>query len=136
MQERTFRWFWERADETSGMAPDRTTSPASLVTVGGTGKTPAVQWLARWLHAEGYRVAVVARGYGGSQSSEGAVVSNGAEVFLNARQAGDEPLIFGDFKPTGKLPMSWPRSMAQIPVNIGDIGYDPLFPYGFGLTYE
>jgi hypothetical protein len=37
VQERTFRWFWERADETSGMAPDRTTSPAGLVTVGGTG---------------------------------------------------------------------------------------------------
>ena len=37
VQERTFRWFWERADEASGMAPDRTTSPAGLVTVGGTG---------------------------------------------------------------------------------------------------
>ena len=25
--------------------------------------------------------------------------------------------------------------MAQIPINVGDASYDPLFPYGFGLTY-
>jgi beta-glucosidase len=44
-------------------------------------------------------------------------------------------VLFGDYKPTGKLSYSWPRSMAQIPVNVGDARYDPLFPYGFGLTY-
>jgi beta-glucosidase len=44
-------------------------------------------------------------------------------------------VLFGDFKPTGKLPHSWPRSMVQVPVNVDDPGYDPLFPYGFGLTY-
>jgi beta-glucosidase len=44
-------------------------------------------------------------------------------------------VLFGDFAPTGKLPMSWPRSGAQIPINVGDPAYDPLFPYGFGLTY-
>jgi beta-glucosidase len=44
-------------------------------------------------------------------------------------------VLFGEHKPTGKLPHSWPRSMKQIPINVGDAGYDPLFPYGFGLTY-
>ena len=44
-------------------------------------------------------------------------------------------VLFGDYKPTGKLPFSWPRSMAQIPINVGDGTYDPLFAYGFGLTY-
>jgi beta-glucosidase len=44
-------------------------------------------------------------------------------------------VLFGDYKPTGKLSFSWPRSMAQIPINIGDRNYDPLFKYGFGLTY-
>jgi beta-glucosidase len=44
-------------------------------------------------------------------------------------------VLFGDYAPTGKLPFSWPRSMTQIPVNVGDAGYDPLFPYGFGLGY-
>ncbi len=44
-------------------------------------------------------------------------------------------VLFGNFKPTGKLSMSWPRSMAQIPINVGDANYDPLYPYGFGLSY-
>jgi beta-glucosidase len=44
-------------------------------------------------------------------------------------------ILFGDAKPSGKLPMTWPRTMAQLPINVGDTPYDPLFPYGFGLTY-
>ena len=44
-------------------------------------------------------------------------------------------VLFGDYKPTAKLPVSWPRSMAQILINAGDVGYEPLFPYGFGLSY-
>jgi beta-glucosidase len=44
-------------------------------------------------------------------------------------------VLFGDYKPTGKLPHSWPRSMQQIPINQGDANYEPLFPYGFGLSY-
>jgi beta-glucosidase len=49
--------------------------------------------------------------------------------------AGVADVLFGDYKPTGKLPVSWPRSMAQIPINVGDATYDPLFKYGYGLTY-
>ena len=53
-----------------------------------------------------------------------------------ARKArGVADVLFGDYKPTGKLPVSWPKSAAQIPINVGDASYDPLFPYGFGLTY-
>lgn len=44
-------------------------------------------------------------------------------------------VLFGDYRPTGKLAFTWPRSMAQIPINQGDARYDPLFPFGFGLTY-
>jgi beta-glucosidase len=44
-------------------------------------------------------------------------------------------VLFGDYKPTGKLPHTWPRNMKQIPINFGDASYDPLFPYGFGLSY-
>jgi beta-glucosidase len=50
--------------------------------------------------------------------------------------AGVTDVLFGRFAPTGKLPMTWPRSMAQIPIHPGDTPYDPLFPYGHGLTYE
>ena len=46
-------------------------------------------------------------------------------------------VIFGDFEPTGKLPMTWQKSMDQIPQNFGDENYDPFFPYGYGITkYE
>jgi beta-glucosidase len=36
-------------------------------------------------------------------------------------------VLFGDYSPTGTLPMSWPRSESQIPINVGDATYDPLF---------
>lgn len=38
-----------------------------------------------------------------------------------------------DFK--GKLSYSWPKRVDQSPLNRGDANYDPLFAYGFGLTY-
>jgi beta-glucosidase len=49
--------------------------------------------------------------------------------------AGITDILFGDAKPSGKLPHSWPRSMAQIPINYGDASYDPLYAYGYGLSY-
>jgi beta-glucosidase len=48
--------------------------------------------------------------------------------------AGVADVLFGAKAFTGKLPMSWPRAMTQIPINVGDASYDPLFPYGFGLS--
>jgi beta-glucosidase len=59
-----------------------------------------------------------------------------AAWFPGSEGAGVADVLFGDCKPTGKLPCSWPRIMAQIPINKGDAAYDPLFPYGFGLTYK
>ncbi len=47
--------------------------------------------------------------------------------------AGVADTLFGARPFTGKLPMTWPRSLAQEPINVGDADYDPLFPYGFGL---
>ena len=43
-------------------------------------------------------------------------------------------VLFGDYDFSGKLSFSWPRTVDKTP-NIGDTDYDPLFPYGFGLTY-
>ena len=47
--------------------------------------------------------------------------------------AGVADVLFGDAGPTGKLPHSWPKSMSDIPLNVGDARYHPLFAYGFGL---
>ncbi len=62
------------------------------------------------------------------------------DAFLAAWLPGTEgqgvaDVLFGDYRPTGKLSHSWPRSVAQIPINVGDANYDPLFKYGYGLSY-
>jgi beta-glucosidase len=49
--------------------------------------------------------------------------------------AGVADVLFGNYKPTGKLSFTWPTSIAQEPINVGD-GKTPLFPYGYGLTYS
>jgi len=36
----------------------------------------------------------------------------------------------------GKLSYSWPRNPTDTTLNKGDTTYSPLFPYGFGLTYQ
>jgi len=43
-------------------------------------------------------------------------------------------VLFGHRAFTGKLPVSWPRDEFQEPLNVGDPGYHPLFPFGYGLT--
>ncbi|GLY04273.1 MULTISPECIES: glycoside hydrolase family 3 protein [Actinoplanes] len=42
-------------------------------------------------------------------------------------------VLFGRRPFTGRLPVSWPRSVDQVPINIGDRPYNPLFAYGYGL---
>ena len=64
-----------------------------------------------------------------------------ADAFVAAWLPGTEgrgvtDVLFGDFNFSGKLSFSWPRSMGQIPINVGDAGYDPLFKYGYGLQYS
>ncbi len=44
-------------------------------------------------------------------------------------------VLFGDYNPTGRLSHSWPRSVSQLPLNEGDTDYDPLFKFGYQLTY-
>ncbi|HEX6337370.1 MAG TPA: glycoside hydrolase family 3 protein [Jiangellaceae bacterium] len=50
--------------------------------------------------------------------------------------AGVADVLFGERPFTGRLPMSWPRTEDQVPINVGDAEYDPLFPYGWGLSTE
>ncbi len=48
--------------------------------------------------------------------------------------AGVADPLFGRRAYTGQLPLSWPRSAEQEPINVGDASYAPLFPFGWGLT--
>ncbi|HSS43789.1 MAG TPA: tetraacyldisaccharide 4'-kinase [Thermoanaerobaculia bacterium] len=61
------------------------------LTLGGTGKTPFVEFLARRLRFEGRRPAILSRGYG--RSSRGVVVvSTGEGPRVDASEGGDEPV--------------------------------------------
>ncbi len=44
-------------------------------------------------------------------------------------------ILFGDYKPNGKLSCSWPKTMDQVNMKVGNDIYNPLFEYGYGLTY-
>jgi tetraacyldisaccharide 4'-kinase len=76
------------------------------ITVGGTGKTPCVIWLAQMLQQRGYRPAVLSRGYGGRNSQPVNIVTDGDKILLSGTIAGDEPLLIA-------------RSLKGIPVITG-----------------
>lgn len=78
------------------------------LTVGGTGKTPVVEKLARSLRDRGRKVAILSRGYKSkkeppfrkwlrwithTEPEKPREVSNGREVLLDAHEAGDEPYM-------------------------------------------
>jgi len=69
------------------------------ITMGGTGKTPTVIYLARLFKEHGLRTAVLSRGYKAKSLEKVAVVSNGEQIFLNAQDAGDEPLLLSKALP-------------------------------------
>jgi tetraacyldisaccharide 4'-kinase len=75
------------------------------LTVGGTGKTPAVELVARTLLDEGRRPAIISRGY--RRSSRGiVVVSDGLRLRASPREAGDEPYLLA-------------RRLPNVPVVVG-----------------
>lgn len=63
------------------------------LTMGGTGKTPMVIYLARFLADKGFKVAIVSRGYKGESNEPVNIVSDGSEILMSAEQAGDEPVL-------------------------------------------
>lgn len=50
--------------------------------------------------------------------------------------AGVADVLFGDRPFTGRLPVSWPAAADQVPVDVGDATYAPLFGYGWGLRTD
>jgi len=71
--------------------------PALVISIGnlsagGTGKTPLTILLAKTLRAQGWKVAIVARGYR-RQKKGLVVVSDGQQILADLAEAGDEPLL-------------------------------------------
>jgi tetraacyldisaccharide 4'-kinase len=62
------------------------------LTVGGTGKTPLVMWLAKVLAEKGVPTAVLTRGYK-REKAAGSLLSDGKSVFLSREESGDEPYL-------------------------------------------
>jgi tetraacyldisaccharide 4'-kinase len=58
------------------------------LTVGGTGKTPLVIWIAEFLKARGWNPAIVSRGYGANVTEPRA-----ATISSDAAEVGDEPIV-------------------------------------------
>jgi tetraacyldisaccharide 4'-kinase len=59
------------------------------INVGGTGKTPVTAWLCRQLKAQGFRPAIVSRGYGGKVGRRPVLVAKDSDPAI----VGDEPLL-------------------------------------------
>jgi tetraacyldisaccharide 4'-kinase len=80
------------------------------LTLGGTGKTPLTIWVARWYQQQGWRVAVLSRGYGARPPARLRVVSSGSGPLVDWQAAGDEPYLLA-------------RCLPGVPVLIGKDRY-------------
>ena len=68
------------------------------ITAGGTGKTPMAVYVADLLIRMGKHPVVISRGYKGTLGKTAAVAGDGTCLFLDARQAGDEPYMMAALK--------------------------------------
>ncbi|MGI8669463.1 MAG: tetraacyldisaccharide 4'-kinase [Aridibacter sp.] len=61
------------------------------ITVGGTGKTPLVAFVAEILSEKGEKVCIISRGYKRENENKRVLVSDGEKILADVREAGDEP---------------------------------------------
>jgi tetraacyldisaccharide 4'-kinase len=82
------------------------------LTVGGTGKTPMVDFLIRYFLANDRRVAVISRGYGGKRRPDVQVVCAGQGPRLAPEDCGDEPYLLAQRNPRALVLVSPQRKEA------------------------
>jgi tetraacyldisaccharide 4'-kinase len=66
------------------------------ITIGGTGKTPLVEYIARTLAAEGRKVCILTRGYGRKNPKRRVLVSDAHNLLASENEAGDEPRLLAE----------------------------------------
>jgi tetraacyldisaccharide 4'-kinase len=103
------------------------------LTVGGTGKTPCVAFIAGLLRDAGHEVAILSRGY--KRESEGRIeVSNGKDILCGPRESGDEPYLLANACPGVRVVVDrdryqagkWLAERAPVSVFILDDGFQHL----------
>jgi tetraacyldisaccharide 4'-kinase len=95
-----WRRQWYAHDPSRQFRLDRPVVSVGNLSVGGSGKTPIVQYIARLLVERGERPAILARGYARRIAQDGVtVVSDGATVVAKVDTAGDEPLMLAQAVP-------------------------------------
>jgi tetraacyldisaccharide 4'-kinase len=67
--------------------------------IGGTGKTPLVQYIVKLLQQQNRKPVILSRGYKGTAADAINVVSNTTDILLNAAEAGDEPRLLAEKLP-------------------------------------
>ena len=70
------------------------------ITLGGSGKTPMVERIAKTLSSERKKVAILTRGYGGSSEGKTLVVSDGVRLLAGPKEAGDEAFMLAKNLPS------------------------------------
>jgi tetraacyldisaccharide 4'-kinase len=82
------------------------------LSLGGTGKTPAVFMTAQWAFQEGHHVAILSRGYGGRYKEGVYVLSSGSEIYGTPHEGGDEPYFLAQSLPGIPVILSKNRYLA------------------------
>ena len=86
---KTRSWFYDCGLLRQKQLPCKVISVGNIV-AGGTGKTPAVIWIAKYLQSEGFQVGVLLRGYGRAGDHSVSVVSDGKQILRPLTESGDE----------------------------------------------
>jgi tetraacyldisaccharide 4'-kinase len=103
------------------------------LTVGGTGKTPCVAFIASMLRDAGHQVAILSRGYR-RQTSGCVEVSDGKQILCSPAESGDEPFLLAQTCPGVRVVVDqdryaagrWLESQAQISIFVLDDAYQHL----------
>jgi len=95
-----WRRRWYARDPSRRRALARPVVSVGNLRVGGSGKTPVVEHLARLLRDRGERPAILTRGYARRSPRDGVtIVSDGTRVLAELAEAGDEPLMLAHALP-------------------------------------
>lgn len=88
-----FRNFLYKKNIVKPYKPGILTISIGNITTGGTGKTPITAAIANYLTQNGYKTAILSRGYGSKLNpKEINVISDGKTIYFGASQGGDEPV--------------------------------------------